>query len=39
MHIMDEFERSSWSNGEFSRKYLDEADMYIPELIFYLVKI
>ena len=31
MHIMNEFEKSSWSNGEFSRKYLDEADMYIPE--------
>jgi tRNA (cmo5U34)-methyltransferase len=28
---MNDFERSSWSNGEFSRKYLDEADMYIPE--------
>jgi len=28
---MNEFEKSSWSNSEFSRKYLDEADMYIPE--------
>jgi len=28
---MNEFEKSSWNNGDFSRKYLDEADMYIPE--------
>lgn len=28
---MNDFKKSSWNDGNFSRKYLDEADMYIPE--------
>ncbi|MHA2197763.1 MAG: class I SAM-dependent methyltransferase [Promethearchaeota archaeon] len=28
---MNEFKRSNWYNGDYSRKYLDEADFYIPE--------
>ena len=28
---MNEFERSNWNNSDYSRKYLDEADIYIPE--------
>jgi len=28
---MNEFEKSNWNKAEYSQKYLDEADIYIPE--------
>ena len=28
---MNEFEKSNWNNPEYSQKYLDEADIYIPK--------
>ena len=28
---MNEFEKSNWNKPEYSQKYLDEADIYIPE--------
>jgi len=28
---MNEFEKSNWNNSDYSRKYLDEADIYIPD--------
>ena len=28
---MNEFEKSNWNKADYSQKYLDEVDIYIPE--------